>query len=132
MQSVSSRIWTRDAVSISYDDNQYTTDTSLLLVVIVYYFQIWKIKEHHIIISRVISSHMGLMYFETPYKTSYINIFYISIHIETFYMTIYIETPYITNYIKTSYISIHIETFYMIIYIDTLYISIQIFPEFYF
>ena len=28
MQSVSSRIWTRVAVSISYDDNDYTMDTS--------------------------------------------------------------------------------------------------------
>ena len=28
MQSVSSRIWTRDAVSISYDDNHYTTGSS--------------------------------------------------------------------------------------------------------
>ena len=28
MQSVSSRIWTRAAVSISYDDNHYTTGTS--------------------------------------------------------------------------------------------------------
>ena len=28
MQSVSSRIWTRVAVSISYDDDDYTTDTS--------------------------------------------------------------------------------------------------------
>ena len=27
MQSVSSRIWTRVAVSISYDDNHYTTGT---------------------------------------------------------------------------------------------------------
>ena len=26
MQSVSSRIWTRVAVSISFDDNDYTTD----------------------------------------------------------------------------------------------------------
>ena len=26
MQSVSSRIWTRVAVSISYDDNHYTTE----------------------------------------------------------------------------------------------------------
>ena len=32
MQSVSSRIWTRVAVSISYDDNDYTTGTSKLLV----------------------------------------------------------------------------------------------------
>ena len=29
MQSVSSRIWTRVAVFISYDDNHYTTGTSL-------------------------------------------------------------------------------------------------------
>ena len=29
MQSVSSRIWTRVTVSISYDDNHYTTGTSL-------------------------------------------------------------------------------------------------------
>ena len=31
MQSVSSRIWTRVAVSISYDDNHYTTRTSNLI-----------------------------------------------------------------------------------------------------
>ena len=30
MQLVSSRIWTRVAVSISYDDNHYTTGTSTL------------------------------------------------------------------------------------------------------
>ena len=30
MQSVSSRIWTRVAVSIYYDDNNYTTGTSSL------------------------------------------------------------------------------------------------------
>ena len=30
MQSVSSRIYTRVAVSISYDDNDYTTGTSTL------------------------------------------------------------------------------------------------------
>ena len=28
MQTVSSRVWTRVAVSISYDDNHYTTGTS--------------------------------------------------------------------------------------------------------
>ena len=32
MQSVSSRIWTRVAVSISYDDNHYSTGTSIVLV----------------------------------------------------------------------------------------------------
>ena len=31
MQSVSSRVWTHVAVSISYDDNYYTTGTSLPL-----------------------------------------------------------------------------------------------------
>ena len=30
MQSASSRIWTRVAVSISYDDNHYTTGTPIL------------------------------------------------------------------------------------------------------
>ena len=30
MQSVSSRIWTHVAMSISYDDNDYTTGTSFL------------------------------------------------------------------------------------------------------
>ena len=33
MQSVSSRIWTRVAVSISYDDNDYTTDTSINVLI---------------------------------------------------------------------------------------------------
>ena len=33
MQSVSSRIWTRVAVSSSCNDNHYTTDTSLLYTV---------------------------------------------------------------------------------------------------
>ena len=32
MQPVSSGIWTRVAVSISYDDNHYTTGTSLFTV----------------------------------------------------------------------------------------------------
>ena len=34
MQSVSSRIWTRAAVSISYDDKYYTTGTSYPLVTV--------------------------------------------------------------------------------------------------
>ena len=33
MQSVSARIWTRVAVSISYDDNHYTTGTSSRVIV---------------------------------------------------------------------------------------------------
>ena len=32
MQSVSSKIWTRVAVSISYDDNHYTTVTSSIAI----------------------------------------------------------------------------------------------------
>ena len=36
-------------------------------IVIVYYFQIWNKKEHNFIISRIISSQVGLMYLETPY-----------------------------------------------------------------
>ena len=32
MQSVSSRIWTHVAVSISYDDNHYTTGTSCYVI----------------------------------------------------------------------------------------------------
>ena len=42
-----------------------------LIVVIEYYFQIWNKKEHNIIISRVISSHMGPMYIETPYINTF-------------------------------------------------------------
>ena len=38
-----------------------------LIVIIVYYFQIWNKKEPFIINSRVISSHMGLVYSVTPY-----------------------------------------------------------------
>ena len=37
-----------------------------LIVVILYYFQIWNKKENDIIICRVISSHMGPIYIETP------------------------------------------------------------------
>ena len=35
MQAVSSRIWTHVAVSISYDDNYYTTGTSIEKIFIV-------------------------------------------------------------------------------------------------
>ena len=43
MQSVSSRIWTRVAVSISYDDNHYTTGKGLLLEVIWNHSAGWKL-----------------------------------------------------------------------------------------
>ena len=35
MQSVSSRVWTRVAVSISYDDNHYTTEWVITKTVVV-------------------------------------------------------------------------------------------------
>ena len=34
MQSVSSRIWTRIVVSISYDDNHYPTGTSRFFIIV--------------------------------------------------------------------------------------------------
>ena len=37
MRSVSSRIWTRVAVSISYNDNHYTTGTAIVVVSILLY-----------------------------------------------------------------------------------------------
>ena len=37
MQSASSRIWTRVAVSISYNDNQYTTGTIFSMLYLVWY-----------------------------------------------------------------------------------------------
>ena len=53
MQSVSSRIWTRVDVSISYDDNHYTTGTSTLAPYLSIFFLdyvLWtstdQIKEH--------------------------------------------------------------------------------------
>ena len=39
MQSVLSRIWTRIAMSISYDDNHYTMGTSLLFMIIMIIIQ---------------------------------------------------------------------------------------------
>ena len=50
------------------------------------YFQIWRKKELDIIISRVISSHMGPLYIETPY------------------ITMYIETPYMYQLLHGSYV----------------------------
>ena len=39
MQLVSSRIWTRVTVTVSYNDNHYTTGTSFLHVLIIDFFQ---------------------------------------------------------------------------------------------
>ena len=44
-----------------------------LIVVIVYYFQIWNKKEHNIISRKVITSHMGPMYIETFYTNNISN-----------------------------------------------------------
>ena len=44
MQSVSSRIWTRVAVSISYDDNHYTTGTSSTITTNLYCNQLCCLK----------------------------------------------------------------------------------------
>ena len=44
MQSVSPRIWTRVTVSISDDDNHYTTGTSLEIAILDYMFYFDKIK----------------------------------------------------------------------------------------
>ena len=43
MQSVSSRIWTCVAVSISYDDNHYTTSTSLYCVLVLLCIDPWEL-----------------------------------------------------------------------------------------
>ena len=54
MQSVSSRIWTRVAVSISYDDNHYATGTFTLLFVlsfettIRYWMQIYTLNSGNV------------------------------------------------------------------------------------
>ena len=45
MQSASSRIWTRVAVSISYDDNHYTTTTFLFVSHKIFWCQESKHKE---------------------------------------------------------------------------------------
>ena len=100
--------------------------------------------EHNIIISRVISSHMGPISIETPYISSHMGPISIEtpnisshmghISIETPYISshmgpIYIETPYISSHmgpisIKTPYISSHMVS----ISIETPYISSHMGP----
>ena len=41
MQSVLSRIWTRVAVSISYNDNHYTTGTFIFIYIYIYIYNIY-------------------------------------------------------------------------------------------
>ena len=48
MQSVSSRIWTRVAVSIFYDNNHYTTGTSLkfgIIIIIIIILLPWEFSS---------------------------------------------------------------------------------------
>ena len=46
MQSVSSRVWTRVAVSKSYDDNHYTTGTSMeAMVILIVIPALWMITK---------------------------------------------------------------------------------------
>ena len=45
MQLVSSKIWTRAAVSISYDDNDYTTGTSKKCIYKLYIFDVCVLTE---------------------------------------------------------------------------------------
>ena len=52
MQSASSRIWTRVAVSISYDDNNYTTGTSFrdkssISLFLLEWEKFWQVKTIH-------------------------------------------------------------------------------------
>ena len=64
MLSVLSRIWTRVAVSISYDDNHYTTGTSELLVsdnntwnyITLYNLLGLEIRKYSLLISQVSSA----------------------------------------------------------------------------
>ena len=64
MQSVSSRIWTRVGVSISYDDNHYTTGTSLLSLETLYRrslsmkFFIWPINSG--VLTSLLHPHLSL------------------------------------------------------------------------
>ena len=48
MHSVSFRIWTRVAVSISYDDNHYTTGTSFMILFYVFNIIIIIIYDQHL------------------------------------------------------------------------------------
>ena len=52
MQSVSSRIWTRVAVSISYDDDHYTTGTSVKQYIILLYFDAFE-KDYRVLYSLI-------------------------------------------------------------------------------
>ena len=64
-----------------------------LIIVIVYYFQIWNKKEHNTIISWVIVSYMVPMYIETPYVIKTISFFVLLLY-EMYWKTIEIEAVF--------------------------------------
>ena len=80
-----------------------------LIVVILYYFQIWNKKECYIIIRRVISRHMGPMYSETPNIYVYWDILYQCILSHLILM--YIDTPYINVFWDILYFSQQTDTY---------------------
>ena len=59
MQSVSSRIWTRIAVFISYGDNDYTTGTSCNWLIVVAHF----VFALHITVAKVFTLMQGFTIF---------------------------------------------------------------------
>ena len=51
MQSVSTRFWTRVAVSISYDDNHYTTVTSTIISLVLLLVDLCSIVLRNVVVS---------------------------------------------------------------------------------
>ena len=67
MQSVSSRIWTRIAMFISYDNNHYTTNTLYIIrFLIKLYYSITTIRKGYNFYYNIqgFSNNMPKMYFE--------------------------------------------------------------------
>ena len=65
MHSFSSRIWTRVAVSISYDDNHYTTDTYKLLSSCLYQMIFYILKSQRILLVSLSKMDSGLCIIRT-------------------------------------------------------------------
>ena len=83
MQSVSSRFWTRVAVSISYDDNHYTAGTSCFVV-----SQLFSVARHPIRNLRIFMSDQ-----QQPAVT----------HLILGILRVYITSVYILRYRKKSF-----------------------------
>ena len=107
IQPVSSKIWTRVAVSISYDDNHYTTGTSLYIYIYIYICVC-------IYISR--SASINLRLFISIYLHIYLSI-YLSTHVH-WYVCMYV-CMYVCIYLSI-YLSIYLPLFlpiYLSIYV---------------